>query len=120
MNVIDRRGCKFKPWRIPQGVRVLMTSFQIVDSHAVQTQMIVVRPLRDQGVHHEHRHGKVVQCQKGFGFIQTEGGGPDVFVHISAVERSGLYDLREGQKLNFEVIADQRTGKSSAEKLQAA
>jgi cold shock protein len=58
--------------------------------------------------------------QKGFGFIQPEAGGKDIFVHISAVERAGLSTLNEGQKVSFEVIADRRTGKSAAEKLRAA
>jgi CspA family cold shock protein len=58
--------------------------------------------------------------QKGYGFIQPEDGGKDVFVHISAVERAGLQSLNEGQKLSFEVIADRRTGKSSAGNLRAA
>ncbi len=57
---------------------------------------------------------------KGFGFIQPQDGGSDVFVHISAVERAGLRDLQEGQKISYEVVADRRTGKSSADKLQAA
>ena len=57
---------------------------------------------------------------KGFGFIQPQDGGADVFVHISAVERAGLRDLQEGQKISYEVVADRRTGKSSADKLQAA
>ena len=57
--------------------------------------------------------------QKGFGFIQPEGGGPDVFVHISAVERAGMGTLQEGQKLAFEVVADPRTRKSSADNLRA-
>jgi cold shock protein len=56
---------------------------------------------------------------KGFGFIQPEGNGPDVFVHISAVERAGLRGLNEGQKVSYELVADRRTGKSSADKLQA-
>jgi cold shock protein len=54
---------------------------------------------------------------KGFGFIQPDGGGQDVFVHISAVERAGLRDLRDGQKVSYEVVADKRSGKSSAENL---
>ena len=58
--------------------------------------------------------------QKGFGFIQPEDGSKDVFVHISAVERAGLSTLNEGQKVSYEVVADRRTGKSSAENLQAA
>lgn len=57
--------------------------------------------------------------QKGFGFIQPENGAPDVFVHISAVERAGLSTLNDGQKVSFDVVADRRTGKSSAENLQA-
>jgi cold shock protein len=55
--------------------------------------------------------------QKGFGFIQPDDGGKDVFVHISAVERAGLSSLNEGQKLKFDVVADRRTGKSSADRL---
>ena len=62
---------------------------------------------------------KWFNAQKGFGFIEPQGGGTDVFVHISAVERAGMRDLREGQKLNYEVVQDRRTGKSSADQLQA-
>jgi cold shock protein len=57
---------------------------------------------------------------KGFGFIQPEDGGQDVFVHISAVERSGLGSIQEGQKLSYELERDQRSGKTSAGQLQAA
>ena len=57
---------------------------------------------------------------KGYGFIQPDSGGKDVFVHISAVERSGIRGLREGQKVSFELQTDQRTGKTSAVNLQAA
>ncbi|QBR71755.1 cold-shock protein [Beijerinckiaceae bacterium] len=57
---------------------------------------------------------------KGYGFIQPDDGGKDVFVHISAVEQSGLRNLQEGQKINYEVIADKRTGKSAAGNLRAA
>lgn len=57
--------------------------------------------------------------QKGFGFIQPESGGSDVFVHISAVERAGLGTLQEGQKLSFEVVTDRRSGKTSADNLRA-
>jgi CspA family cold shock protein len=60
---------------------------------------------------------KWFNSQKGFGFIQPDDGGKDVFVHISAVERAGLSSLHEGQKLKFDVVADRRTGKSSADKL---
>lgn len=61
---------------------------------------------------------KWFNAQKGFGFIQPTSGGPDVFVHISAVERSGLNGLNEGQKVSFEIVADRRTGKSAADRLQ--
>jgi CspA family cold shock protein len=56
---------------------------------------------------------------KGFGFIQPDDGGKDVFVHISAVERAGISHLNEGQKVSFELVADRKTGKSSAENLRA-
>lgn len=55
---------------------------------------------------------------KGFGFIQPDNGGSDAFVHISAVERAGLRDLREGQKLSYELIADRKSGKMSADHLK--
>ena len=55
---------------------------------------------------------------KGFGFIQQESGGPDVFVHISAVEKAGLGTLSEGQRVSFEIISER--GKSAAASLQAA
>src|ERR1700758_3125730 len=63
---------------------------------------------------------KWFNSQKGFGFIQPDDGGKDVFVHISAVERAGMYNLNEGQKISFEVVADRKTGKSSAQNLHAA
>jgi cold shock protein len=62
---------------------------------------------------------KWFNAQKGYGFIQPEGGGKDVFVHISAVERAGLRELREGQRVSFEVVVDRKTGKSAAENLKA-
>ncbi|BBE74135.1 cold-shock protein [Oharaeibacter diazotrophicus] len=57
---------------------------------------------------------------KGYGFIAPDNGGPDVFVHISAVERSGLGSLADGQKVSFEIVKDRRSGKSSADNLKAA
>jgi CspA family cold shock protein len=62
---------------------------------------------------------KWFNAQKGYGFIQPENGDKDVFVHISAVERSGLGSLREGQKLSYELQRDLRSGKMSATNLQA-
>jgi len=63
---------------------------------------------------------KFFNTTKGFGFIALENGGADVFVHISAVERAGLGTIMEGQKLSFDVVKDNRSGRSSAENLQAA
>ncbi|MCK7610530.1 MULTISPECIES: cold-shock protein [Roseibium] len=63
---------------------------------------------------------KFFNSTKGFGFIQPEDGAADVFVHITAVERAGMPPLVEGQKVSFEVVQDRRTGKSSADNLQAA
>ena len=58
--------------------------------------------------------------EKGYGFIQPDNGGKDVFVHISAVERAGMRGLVEGQKISYEMQTDRRTGKASAGNLQAA
>lgn len=63
---------------------------------------------------------KFFNSTKGFGFIQPDNGGPDVFVHISAVERAGMGIIVEGQKLSFDVEKDNRSGKSAAANLQAA
>jgi CspA family cold shock protein len=62
---------------------------------------------------------KWFNAAKGFGFIQPENGGADVFVHISAVERAGLRSLNEGQKISYEEQRDPKRGKSSAENLKA-
>lgn len=63
---------------------------------------------------------KFFNTTKGFGFIQPDNGSTDVFVHISAVQRAGMQSLVEGQKVSFEVVRDNRSGKSSAENLRAA
>ncbi len=57
--------------------------------------------------------------EKGYGFIQPDGGGKDVFVHISAVERAGLHALNEGQKISYDLLKDKRSGKDSADNLKA-
>jgi CspA family cold shock protein len=56
---------------------------------------------------------------KGFGFIQPDDGGTDVFVHISAVQRAGLRGLSDGQKIGYELVKDRKSGKMSADNLQA-
>jgi CspA family cold shock protein len=62
---------------------------------------------------------KWFNSQKGFGFIQPDDGGKDVFVHISAVERAGMSTLNEGQKLSYELTQDRKSGKTSADQLRA-
>ena len=61
---------------------------------------------------------KWFNIQKGFGFIQPDNGGSDAFVHISAVERAGLGSLNEGQKVEYELVADRRSGKMAADNLK--
>jgi len=61
---------------------------------------------------------KWFNAHKGFGFIQPDGGGQDVFVHISAVERAGMNGLVEGQKISYEIEVDRRKAKSSATQLK--
>jgi CspA family cold shock protein len=63
---------------------------------------------------------KWYNAQKGYGFIQPDNGGKDVFVHATALERAGMRDLREGQKVSYDLQTDQRSGKTSAANLQAA
>ena len=60
---------------------------------------------------------KFFNMQKGFGFISPDNGGTDAFVHISAVERSGLSGLQDGQKVSYELVADRKSGKMAAENL---
>ena len=62
---------------------------------------------------------KWYNSMKGYGFIQPDDGGKDAFVHVSAIERAGMNDLSEGQRISFELVIDTRSGKLSAEKLQA-
>jgi CspA family cold shock protein len=61
---------------------------------------------------------KWFNASKGFGFIQPDSGGADAFVHISAVERAGLSSLSEGQKVEYDLVADRRSGKMSADNLK--
>lgn len=62
---------------------------------------------------------KFFNAQRGFGFIAPEDGGADVFVHVSAAEQAGLTTLHEGQRLSFDIVADQKRGKTNAQNLKA-
>lgn len=61
---------------------------------------------------------KWFNTQKGYGFIQPDAGGKDAFVHISAVQRAGLTELQEGQKVEYELVTDRRSGKEAADNLR--
>jgi CspA family cold shock protein len=61
---------------------------------------------------------KFFNTTKGFGFIQPDDGGKDVFVHISALERAGIYSLGEGQKVSFDTETDRRSGKLAVANIQ--
>ena len=61
---------------------------------------------------------KFYNVSRGFGFIQPSEGGPDVFVHATALERAGIMNVTEGQKLSYDVTVDRKNGKSAAENLQ--
>lgn len=63
---------------------------------------------------------KFFNHSRGFGFIEPSEGGPDVFVHITAVESAGIPEIREGQKLSYEIETNSRSGKSAAVNLQLA
>jgi CspA family cold shock protein len=66
-----------------------------------------------------YRNGKVVQRNEGFWVHPPDDGGTDVFVHVSAVERAGMRGLNDGQKITYELVKDRKSGKMSADNLQA-
>lgn len=63
---------------------------------------------------------KFYNSQKGFGFIQPDDGGKDVFVHATALERAGIHSLSEGQKVSFDTREDRKTGKLAVDNIRAA
>jgi cold shock protein len=97
-------------------------SFSKVDDEVELVRVTAARKMRVCALEKRMATGTVkwFNGQKGFGFIQPNDGGKDVFVHISAVERAGLSGLAEGQKVNFEIKADKIRGKTSAENLSLA
>lgn len=89
-------------------------------SNLVTQRVFALRACTHKAMHMTIGTVKWFNGQKGFGFIQPDNGGPDVFVHISAVERAGWSSLTEGQKIGFESEKDSRSGKMSAGQLVAA
>ena len=61
---------------------------------------------------------KFYKADRGYGFIAPEDGGPDVFVHVSALEASGMRDVREGDRLSFDAVMDKRKGKTNAQNIK--
>lgn len=57
---------------------------------------------------------KWYSSDKGYGFILPDGGGPDAFIHVKELESSGIHNLREGQRVSYEMVLDRKTGKSKA------
>jgi len=111
-----------KDWGASPGGRARFRYFSKIEQIGRKhTRKLVCRlprvHLQAKGHLNEHRDCKVIQYSKGFGFIQPDGGGKDVFVHISAVERDGMNSLNDGRKVSFDLLADRRTGKSSADNL---
>ena len=61
---------------------------------------------------------KFFNTDRGFGFIKPEGGGPDVFLHVSALEAAGIRSVSEGDRLSFDAVMDQRRGKTNAQNIK--
>ena len=98
-----------------------LTTFSKISKHTARVNLRGSLPHAPTGtIYMSKGTVKWFNNEKGYGFIQPDDGGKDVFVHIRAVERAGLSTLNEGQKVSFEVVADRRTGKSSADNLHAA
>ena len=94
----------------PRAVRVgLTTFFQNLDLSPAGKKCLMPRGTV-----------KWFNAPKGYGFIQPDDGSKDVFVHISAVERAGMHTLNDGQRVSYDLVADRRTGKSSADNLKTA
>jgi CspA family cold shock protein len=61
---------------------------------------------------------KFFDAERGYGFIVVEGGGPDVFLHVSALEAAGMRSLSEGDRISFDTVMDQRKGKTNAQNIK--
>jgi cold shock protein len=106
--------------RLRRALRVGLTTFpQISSMTRLRTSAACLFTQTRKKRHMTQGTVKWFNSQKGFGFIQPDDGGKDVFVHISALERAGMSNLSEGQKISYEIVADRRSGKSSADNLRA-
>jgi CspA family cold shock protein len=105
--------------RLRRALRVGLTTFPQISSMTRLRTSAACPHANTKEPHMTQGKVKWFNSQKGFGFIQPDDGGKDVFVHISAVERAGMSNLNEGQKISYEVVADRRSGKSSADNLRA-
>jgi CspA family cold shock protein len=95
------------------------SSFALSISASLRIRRIEHFALSGKGIVMANGTVKFYNDTKGFGFIAPDEGGNDVFVHASALERSGMRGLAEGQKVSFEVVADRRSGKNAAENIKA-
>lgn len=116
----DLRGASIKNARL---THALVDARQIVQASDWQNA-ILSNELRQAALDLVEQSSSLIgtvkwfNVTKGYGFIQPDNGGNDIFVHVSAVERAGLSTLREGQKIHFEIVADRRSGKTSADNLR--
>jgi CspA family cold shock protein len=105
-------------WR--GSVHVLLTTFSKTSmEHGRRASAVYLVTCTKKGLAMSTGTVKWFNAQKGYGFIQPDDGGKDVFVHISAVERAGMYNLNEGQKVSFDVVKSPKNGKEAAENLRA-
>jgi cold shock protein len=105
-------------WR--GSVHVLLTTFSKTSmGHGLRESVAYLVTSTKKGLAMSTGTVKWFNAQKGYGFIQPDDGGKDVFVHISAVERAGMYNLNEGQKVSFDVGKSPKNGKEAAENLRA-
>jgi len=103
-----------------RALRVGLTTFlQISNEPAALGAALLHVPEKKELYHMTQGTVKWFNDQRGYRFIQPDDGSKDVFVHIGEVERAGMHGLNEGQKVAFDVLANPKTGKSSAENLRA-
>ena len=115
-----KRGSKLRPTDL--AVRIFAPADVLNQDFDIPKGSLLPDPRQHDAKGHAMATGTVkwFNTQKGYGFIQPDEGGADVFVHISAVQNSGMTALDEGQKISYEIVKDKRTGKSAAGNLSAA